>query len=327
SFAKYEMTGADALKALDWICANDVNKPVGRLTYTQLLNTRGGIEADLTVSRLGEDRFYIVTGTGFRTHDLSWIEDHVGKGLDVALKDVTEDFGTLTLMGPRARDVLSAVTDADVSNAAFPFGHAREITIVGHTVKALRVTYVGELGWELHVPIAATGEVFDALMAAGEAHDIRPIGYRALESLRLEKGYRAWGSDITPNDTPQEAGLGWAVKLRKNTDFVGRRALENAAGEALKKRFAGFTVDDPAIVLVGRETILRNGEPVGYLTSGGYGYTLGRNIGYGYVRNAAGVGDDFLASGDYELVVAMERTPAKIHLEPLYDPAGEKIKA
>ncbi|RVD71110.1 aminomethyl transferase family protein, partial [Mesorhizobium sp. M4A.F.Ca.ET.029.04.2.1] len=213
------------------------------------------------------------------------------------------------------------------SNAAFPFGHAREITIVGHTVKALRVTYVGELGWELHVPIAATGEVFDALMAAGEAHDIRPIGYRALESLRLEKGYRAWGSDITPNDTPQEAGLGWAVKLRKNTDFVGRRALENAAGEALKKRFAGFTVDDPAIVLVGRETILRNGEPVGYLTSGGYGYTLGRNIGYGYVRNAAGVGDDFLASGDYELVVAMERTPAKIHLEPLYDPAGEKIKA
>ncbi|TIT91488.1 MAG: aminomethyl transferase family protein, partial [Mesorhizobium sp.] len=142
-----------------------------------------------------------------------------------------------------------------------------------------------------------------------------------------EKGYRAWGSDITPNDTPQEAGLGWAVKLRKNTDFVGRRALENAAGEALKKRFAGFTVDDPAIVLVGRETILRNGEPVGYLTSGGYGYTLGRNIGYGYVRNAAGVGDDFLASGDYELVVAMERTPAKIHLEPLYDPAGEKVKA
>jgi 4-methylaminobutanoate oxidase (formaldehyde-forming) len=326
SFAKYELTGADALKALDWICANDVNKPVGRLTYTQLLNTRGGIETDLTVSRLGEDRFYIVTGTGFRTHDLSWISDHIGSGLDTRLKDVTEEYGTLSLMGPLARDVLAAVTDADVSNAAFPFGHAREIQIAGHTVKALRVTYVGELGWELHVPIAATGEVFDALMAAGKAHDIRPVGYRALESLRLEKGYRAWGSDITPNDTPLEAGLGWAVKLRKNTDFVGRRALETAAGKPPTKRFAGFTVDDPAIVLLGRETILRNGEPVGYLTSGGYGYTVEKNIGYGYVRNADGISDDFLASGDYELVVAMERAPAKIHIEPMYDPAGARIK-
>ncbi|RWL22964.1 MAG: FAD-dependent oxidoreductase [Mesorhizobium sp.] len=327
SFAKYEMTGADALKALDWICANDVAKPVGRLTYTQLLNTRGGIEADLTVARLGEERFYVVTGTGFRTHDFSWIGDHVGSELDVTLTDVTEDFGTLSLMGPRARDVLAAVTDADVSNTAFPFGHVREISIAGHTVRALRVTYVGELGWELHVPIAATGEIFDALMAAGEKHGIRPAGYRALESLRLEKGYRAWGSDITPNDTPQEAGLGWAVKLRKNTDFLGRRALEKISGAALKKRFAGFTVEDSEIVLLGRETILRNSEPVGYLTSGGYGYTVGKNIGYGYVRNADGVSDDFLASGDYELVVAMERTPAKIHLEPLYDPAGARIRA
>ncbi|RWK33827.1 FAD-dependent oxidoreductase [Mesorhizobium sp.] len=327
SFAKYEVTGADALKALDWICANDVAKPVGRLTYTQLLNTRGGIEADLTVARLGEDRFYVVTGTGFRTHDFSWIGDHVGKKLDVTLADVTEDFGTLSLMGPRARDVLAAVTDADVSNTAFPFGHVREICIAGHTVRALRVTYVGELGWELHVPIAATGEIFDALMAAGEEHSIRPVGYRALESLRLEKGYRAWGSDITPNDTPQEAGLGWAVKLRKNTDFLGRRALEEIGGAALKKRFAGFTVDDCEIVLLGRETILRNSEPVGYLTSGGYGYTVGKNIGYGYVRNADGVSDDFLTCGDYELVVAMERTPAKIHLEPLYDPAGARIRA
>ncbi|MGX9180293.1 GcvT family protein [Mesorhizobium sp. BHbdii] len=327
SFAKYEMTGADALKALDWICANDVAKPVGRLTYTQLLNTRGGIEADLTVARLGEERFYVVTGTGFRTHDFSWIGDHVGNELDVTLTDVTEDFGTLSLMGPRARDVLAAVTDADVSNTAFSFGHVREISIAGHTVRALRVTYVGELGWELHVPIAATGEIFDALMAAGEKHGIRPVGYRALESLRLEKGYRAWGSDITPNDTPQEAGLGWAVKLRKNTDFLGRRALEKISGAALKKRFAGFTVEDCEIVLLGRETILRNSEPVGYLTSGGYGYTVGKNIGYGYVRNADGVSDDFLASGDYELVVAMERTPAKIHLEPLYDPAGARIRA
>jgi 4-methylaminobutanoate oxidase (formaldehyde-forming) len=327
SFAKYELSGRDALRALDWICANDVAKPAGRLTYTQLLNSRGGIEADLTVARLTEEKFYIVTGTGFRTHDFGWIEDHVGTELDAKLVDVTEEFGTLSLMGPKARDVLAAVTEADVSNTAFPFGHVREIAIAGHTVRALRITYVGELGWELHVPIAATGEVFDALMKAGAVHGIRPVGYRALESLRLEKGYRAWGSDITPNDTPFEAGLGWAVKLRKNTDFLGRRALEKVAGQMLNKRFAGFTVDDPDIVLLGRETILRNGEPVGYLTSGGYGYTIGESIGYGYVRNADGISDDFLQSGDYELVVAMDRTPAKIWLESVYDPRSERVKA
>jgi len=326
SFAKYEMAGPDAGKALDWICANDVAKPAGRLTYTQLLNSRGGIEADLTVARLSDDRFYIVTGTGFRTHDLGWIADHVPAGLDVTLTDVTEDFGTLSLMGPKARDVLAAVTAADVSNAAFPFGHVREIAIAGERVRALRVTYVGELGWELHVPIGATGVVFDALMAAGAPFGIRPVGYRALESLRLEKGYRAWGSDITPNDTPFEAGLGWAVKLRKDMDFLGRTALEGAGGEPRRKTFAGFTVDDPDIVLVGRETILRDSEPVGYLTSGGYGYTLGKNIGYGYVRWAEGIDEGFLTGGRYELVVATERTPATIHLEPLYDPAGARVK-
>lgn len=327
SFAKYEIKGADAGKALDFICANDVSRPVGRLTYTQLLNTRGGIEADLTVARLSEDRFYIVTGTGFRTHDLGWIRDHIAKGLDARLTDVTEDFGTLSLMGPRARDVLARVTSADVGNAAFPFGHVREIAIAGHAVRALRVTYVGELGWELHVPIHATGDVFDALMEAGGAHGIRPVGYRALESLRLEKGYRAWGSDITANDTPLEAGLGWAVKLRKETPFLGRAALEAQAGKPLTKRLAGFTVEDPEVVLVGRETILRGGEPVGYLTSGGYGYTVGRNIGFGYVRHPCGVDEAFLGSGDYALVVAGEAVPARLHMAPLHDPAGERVKA
>lgn len=326
SFAKYEVSGPDALKVLDHICANDVTKPVGRLTYTQLLNTRGGIEADLTVARFGEDRFYIVTGTGFRTHDFGWIADHVPAGANVDMSDVTEDWGTLSLMGPKARDVLAAVTDADVSNAAFPFGHAREIVIAGSTVRALRITYVGELGWELHVPIGAIGEVFDALMAAGQPFGVKPVGYRALESLRLEKGYRAWGSDITPNDTPLEAGLGFAVKLKRNADFLGRSALEAVAGEPLKKRLMGFTAGSD-VALLGRETILRNGEPVGYLTSGGYGYTLGKAIGYGYVRNSEGVSDDYLTSGSYELVVAMEKVPAEIHLGPMFDPGMERIKA
>ena len=323
SFAKYELTGKDAARALDYICANHVTKASGRLTYTQLLNSRGGIEADLTVARLAEDHFYIVTGTGFRNHDFGWIADHLPQG-DVTLTDITEDWGTLSLMGPKAREVLARVTSADVSNAGFPFGHVREIPIAGAICRALRVTYVGELGWELHVPLAATGAVFDALMSAGEREGIRPLGYRAIESLRLEKGYRAWSADITPNDTPFEAGLGWAVKLGKGMDFLGRAALE-AAGP-LVKRLAGFVVDDPSAVLVGRETILRDGVPVGYLTSGGYGYTVGRPIGYGYVRNAEGVSDGFLTGGRYELVIANEVVPARIALQAPYDPANARVK-
>jgi 4-methylaminobutanoate oxidase (formaldehyde-forming) len=326
SFAKYELSGPGALAALEWICANDVSKPTGRLTYTQLLNTRGGIEADLTVSRLAEDRFFVVTGTGFRTHDAAWINDHL-RDADCQLTDVTEQWGTLSLMGLRARDVLARVTDSDVSNAAFPFAHMRELTIAGTTVRALRVTYVGELGWELHVPIADTGVVFDALMQAGAADGIRPVGYRALESLRLEKGYRAWSSDITPNDTPFEAGLGWAVKLGKDIPFLGREALQQLAGLPLQKRLAGFTLDDPDAVLAGRETILRNGEPVGYLTSGGYGYTLAKSIGYGYVRNGDGVSDAFIADGTYELVVANQAFPARVAMGPLFDPANARVKA
>jgi sarcosine dehydrogenase len=327
SFAKYEISGPDVLSTLSHICANDVSKPVGRLTYTQLLNTRGGIEADLTVARLAEDRFYVVTGTGFRTHDLAWIREHVPDGASVAIEDITETFGTLSLMGPHARDVLEKVTSEDVSNSAFPFGHVREIAVAGAAVRALRVTYVGELGWELHIPIDAIGEVFDALMQAGRAWDIRPVGYRALESLRLEKGYRAWGSDITPNDTPYEAGLGWAVRRSSNSGFIGQKALQAVAGQPLTKRFAGFVIDDPDAVLVGRETILRNGQPVGYLTSGGYGYTIGKSIGYGYVRNPEGVSDEFLTDGDYELVIALDRVPAKIGLKPFFDPGHARVKA
>jgi len=325
SFAKYEVRGRDAAAALDYICANDLTRGPGRLTYTQLLNTRGGIECDLTVARLAEDHFYIVTGTGFRTHDLAWIRDHLPKG-DVVVQDVTEAWGTLSLMGPMARNVLARVTDVDMSNAAFPFGAVRGIDIAGTAVRALRVTYVGELGWELHVPLEATGAVFDALMAGGVGAGIRPLGYRAIESLRLEKGYRAWSADITPNDTPFEAGLGWAVKMKTNRDFMGRAALAALADTPLAKRLAGFTLDDPRAVLVGRETILRDGQPVGYLTSGGYGYTLGKSVGYGYVRNAAGVSDDHLLAGRYELIVANEAFPATIGLAPFYDPANLRIK-
>lgn len=327
SFAKFELKGPDSAAALDWICANNVSKPAGRLTYTQLLNSRGGIECDLTVARLADDHFYIVTGTGFRTHDRSWIADHIAPGLDTHLTDVTEDFGTLSLMGPRARDILQAITDSDCSNDAFKFGHVRVLHIAGHDVRALRVTFAGELGWELHMPLAATGEIFDALMASGTPHGLRPVGYRALESLRLEKGYRAWGSDITPNDSPFEAGLGWAVKLGKDMDFIGRSEAERAAQRVPVKKLAGFTLEDTGTVLLGRETILRNGEFAGYLTSGGFGYTIGKPIGYGYVRNAEGASDDYILDGAYEIVVAQERVKANVHLGPLYDPKNERVRA
>ena len=324
SFAKFELSGPDALDTLNWLCANDVSRPTGRLTYTQLLNSRGGIEADLTVARLGEDHFFIVTGTGFRTHDAGIITDAIPTR-NCRFADVTEDWGTLSLMGPNARLILAAVTDADVSNAGFPFGHARTLTIAGHPIRALRVTYVGELGWELHTPIAGLAAVYDALMATG--HGLRPVGYRALESLRLEKGYRAWSSDITPNDTPFEAGLGWAVKLKTNTAFMGRDALTRMAGQPLTKRFAGFTVDDPEAVLLGRETILRGGVPVGYLTSGGYGYTIAKSIGYGYIRQTEGISDDWLLTGDYSLDVAGQILPAHISLTALHDPKGVNIRS
>jgi len=326
SFAKFELAGQGALEALDWLCANNVQKPVGRLTYTQMLNEKGGIECDLTVARLDEDRFYIVTGTGFRGHDFGWIRDNLPEGCDAELVDVTERWGTLSLMGPRSRDVLQAVTSADCSNTAFPFGHNRKVAVEGVPSRALRVTYVGELGYELHVPVEGLGIVFDALMAAGVANGIAPAGYRALDSLRLEKGYRAWSSDLTPNDTPFEAGLGWAVKLKTDIDFLGRAALLSVAGEPLKKRFVGFTIDDPGVVLLGRETILRDGKVVGYLTSGGFGYTIKKPIGYGYVRHQAGVTDDFLANGSYELVVGTEMVAAKLHQRARYDPENARIR-
>ena len=255
SFAKFLMTGRDAEAALSWICANDVAKAPGALTYTQMLNARGGIECDLTVARIADDRFYIVTGTGFATHDFNWISRNIPDGLDARLVDVTSHNAVFALMGPRSRDVLASVTRDDVSNEGFPFGACRTIALGGAPVLALRVTYVGELGWELHIPVEFAASVYETLMQAGEPHGIANAGYRAIESLRLEKAYRAWGADIGPDHSPLMAGLGWAVKLRKNIPFLGREALEEQRAKPLPRLLAGFTVDDPEIVLLGRETI------------------------------------------------------------------------
>jgi 4-methylaminobutanoate oxidase (formaldehyde-forming) len=230
-------------------------------------------------------------------------------------------------MGPNARKVLEQVTDADVSNEAFPFGTCQQINIAGANVKALRITYVGELGWELHFPIEHALSVYKSLMDAGESHGIVNAGYRSIESLRLEKGYRAWSSDIGPDYSPFESGLGWAVKLKSNTPFMGREASVALKEKDRVKQLACFTVDDPDVVLLGRETIYRNGERVGWLSSGGFGYTIGKNIGYGYVRNPDGVSTEFLKSGSYELDVSTKRIPCNIEFGSLYDPTMECIKA
>ena len=327
SFAKFVLKGPDAEEALSWICANNVAKPVGSLTYTQMLNDRGGIECDLTVARTARDEFYIVTGTGFATHDFDWIKRNIPPGMNAQLFDITSGNAVLSLMGPKARDILCAVTRDDVSNEGFKFGAARRIGIAGCLALALRVTYVGELGWELHLPTEYAVNVYQTLMAAGKEHGLVNAGYHAIETLRLEKGYRAWGSDIGPDHTPVEAGLGWAVKLKKNIDFKGRAAIETQISEVVRKMLACFTVDDPDVVLLGRETIYRDGQRVGWLTSAGFGHTVGKPIGYGYVHNPAGVDEVFLTSGSYELEVASERVPCKLHTQALYDPQMVRVKA
>ncbi|SFE20363.1 GcvT family protein [Roseovarius indicus] len=325
SFAKFTLKGPDAEAALSWIAANDVAKPVGSIIYTQMLNDRGGIECDLTAVRVAKDEYYIVTGTGYATHDFDWISRNIPEGMNAQLVDVTSSNAVLSLMGPKARDILQSITRDDISNEAFPFGTARIIGIAGCPVRAMRVTYVGELGWELHLPVEYATTVYDALMQAGQPHGLRDAGYRAIESLRLEKGYRAWASDIGADHTPAEAGLGWAVKLKKNIDFKGRKAAEAQRDQGVKKILACFTTD-PDVVLSGRETIYRDGERVGWLTSGGFGYTVGKSIGYGYVRANEVIDRDHVLSGEYELEVATDRVPCKVQLGPLYDPKMERVK-
>ena len=326
SFAKFTLEGPDAAAALSYLCAGRVEREPGRLTYTQLLNPKGGIECDLTVARLDEESFYIVTGTGFATHDLDWIRRNLPQGCRARLADVTPAHAVLSLMGPRAREILARVAEDDVSDAALPFGSARRITVAGAPVLALRVTYVGELGWELHLPVDCALTVHEALIAAGRPLGLRNAGYRAIESLRLEKCYRAWGADIGPDYTPLEAGLGWAVKLKSNLPFIGREALERQRAEGVTKRLAAFTLADPRVVLLGRETIYRDGQRAGWLSSGGFGHTLGCPIGMGYLRDPGGVTEDWLAAGRYELEVAGERVPAELHLRPLHDPDNTRVR-
>lgn len=321
SFSKLEISGPGALGTLQWLTANEMDRPPGSVTYTQLLNQRGGIECDLTVTRLAADRFMLVTGTAFGTHDLSWIRQHLPDDGSVRADDVTSSRCCVGLWGPRARDVLQAVSDDDVSNAAFPYLTARHITVGAVPVLALRVTYVGELGWELYAPMEYGHALWQTLWDAARAYDAAPAGYRAIDSLRLEKGYRYWSADIQGEYTPFEAGLGFAVKLDKG-DFLGRAALLKAREQGVRRKLACLTLDDPTAVVLGGEAIMDGERAIGRVTSGGYGYTVLRSIAYGYLPveyAAPGTQLDVLWFG--------QRIAAVVAREPLYDPTNSRIKA
>ncbi len=328
SFGKFLVQGRDAERALQFLGTNDIAVPVGRTVYTGLLNERGTYESDLTIARLGPTKFMVITGSAQVTRDADWISRHVPPDAHVTLTDVTGGWTVLSVMGPNSRALLQRVSKADFSNQAFPFATIREIGVGHATVYASRRTYMGELGWELYVPAEFAVTVFETLHGAGEAVGLRDAGYYAIESLRLEKGYRAWARELTPDDTPWQAGLGWAVKLDKPGGFIGREALIAARARPLDRRLVSIVLQDGEPLLWGGETILRDGRPVGNLTSAAYGHTLGASVGLGYMKREDGGAIDaaWLAAGRIEVDLAGTRLGAAVSLKAPYDPAGLRIK-
>jgi len=325
SFAKFLLQGPDAESVLQRICANDVGVEPGHVVYTAILNERGGIEADLTVTRMAEDQYMIVTGGGVARQNFTWIKSHIPDDARAYLTDVSSAYATLSVMGPNARAILSGLTDADLSNEAFPFLASKEITIAYAPVRATRVTYVGELGWEIYVATEFIAGVYDAIIEAGRAHGLRHAGYHAMDSLRIEKAYRSWGHDIVGVDTPLEAGLRFAVAFDKDGGFIGKDALLTQLDEGIKRRLAVFVLDDPEPILLGDEPIYRDGEQAGVVTSGEYGHTIGTAIGLGYVESEDGVTPAYIRAGTYEIEIATERFAAKVRMTAPYDPKGLRV--
>jgi glycine cleavage system aminomethyltransferase T/glycine/D-amino acid oxidase-like deaminating enzyme len=321
SFAKLEIEGPGAADFLEGLCDNRVARGVGQITYTQMLNRRGGIECDFTVSRLGEERFGIVTGTAFGNHDREWMRRHLPEDGSAGISDVTSAMACFGVWGPRARDVLQPLTPADLSNDAFPYMTLQEITVGDVPVRALRVTYVGELGWELYCPTEYGLGLWRAVWEAGQEHGIAAGGYRAIDSMRLEKGYRVWGADITPDETPYEGGVGFCVKLDKG-DFIGKDSLVAAKEGGPKQRLACITLDDPRRVALGNEPVRVDGDVVGRVTTGGYGYTVERSIAYAYLPAA-------LASPGTAVAIDIfgRWVEGEVAAEPLFDQAGERIRS
>ena len=321
SFAKLEIAGPGARDLLQRVCANDVDTPVGRVTYTQMLTPGGGIEADFTVTRLAQDRFRIVTGTAFGRHDRSWLERHRPGDGSVVISDVTSALACIGIQGPRSRDILAAVCADDLSNDAFGYMRAREIVVGDVPCLALRVTYVGELGWELYAPAEFGARLWDLLHAAGQPHGLVAAGYRAIDSLRLEGGFLAWAADITTEENPLEAGLGFAVKLRK-ASFIGRDAVARVAQDGVERTLCCLAIDDITAVALGNEPVKHAGRTAGRVTSGGQGYSVGHSIAFAYLPVA-------LAEPGTEVTVELlgDDVPARVASLPLWDPKRERVRA
>jgi 4-methylaminobutanoate oxidase (formaldehyde-forming) len=321
SFAKFEVAGPGALGLLQRLCGNDLDTALGRVTYTQALNGRGGIECDFTVTRLAAGRFRIVTGSAFGTHDRGWIARHLPRDGSVTLTDLTGAYACFGLFGPLARTILASATTADLSGAAFPYLTAQELAVGRVPALAARVTYVGELGWEIYAPSEYGLELWDTLWEAGRPHGLRAAGYRAIDSLRLEKGYRYWSADITPDDTPYEAGLGFAVRLGKG-DFTGKSVLTRQKAEGVQRRLACVGLADPLAVALGGEPVRVDGRITGRVTSGGFGYTVGMSIAYAYLPAE-------LASPGTEVAIEIfgDWIGGMVMAEPLWDPKGDRIRA
>ena len=322
SFAKIEVAGPGACALLQRVCANDVDTAVGRVTYTQMLNERGGIEADFTVTRLAQDQYRIITGTAFGGHDIWWLRRHAPADGSVRITDVTSSLACIGLQGPRARDILSSVCDDDLSHGAFGYMRARGVVVAGVPCTALRVTYVGELGWELYAPAEFGRRLWDVLHEAGRPHGLVAAGYRAIESLRLEGGFLAWGADITTEEHPLQAGLGFAVDLDAETEFIGREALRRLQRSEEERRLACLVIDDIRTVALGNEPVKVDGATVGRVTSAGSGYSLGCSIVFAYVRpDAAEVGTEAVVE------VFGEDVPARVAAMPLWDPERTRVRS
>ncbi|TRY74135.1 hypothetical protein DNTS_026682 [Danionella cerebrum] len=297
-FGKFYLIGSDAKKAADWLFTADVNKAPGSTVYTCMLNQRGGVESDLT-----------------------------DQGFQCSLVDHTEDMGMISIQGPKSRELLQQVMDADLSNEAFPFSTHKIVDVAGHKVRAMRLSFVGEMGWELHIPKESCLPVYNAVMAAGAKHGIRNAGYRAIDSLSIEKGYRHWHADLRPDDTPLEAGLAFTCKLKSSVPFLGRTALEAQKSKGLHRRIVCFTVDEK-VPMFGLEAIFRDGVPVGHLRRSEFGFAIDKTIGYGYIRNPDGgvVSPDFVRSGEFTLERMGVTYKATAHLKSPFDPENKRVK-
>ena len=326
SFAKFLITGSNATDALQYLGAGNFDQPPGKIIYSPMLNQRGGIEADLTVTRLDSIRYMIVAGTASATRDFNHIVNNTPSGMEVQLVDISSAYGCLSLMGPAARSILSHVAESSLANDSFPLNTASRIIVAGAPAIALRVAFVGELGWELYVPTEYMVSVYRALKEAGAGSGMVDAGYRCIDSLRLEKARRVWGHEIGPDYTPIEAGLGFTVDFDKE-NFIGRDTLLAQKQIGVSRKLCTFSINDPEVVLYGKETVFRNGARVGWLTSGGFGHTVGQPIGLGFVSNDDGVNNNWLLAGEYELEVRTVRHPATIHLQALYDPTNERVKS